>query len=168
MRDVYIECVAPKATAWWKKPLFGFYILLVIVCIYCGPPILQQNQTFGIAFLIAAGVFAFFAYKLRQSMNIEYEYLVLGNDMYIDKVINQKKRKRLQILRISKVSFFAPINAPQVYNYRRRASRIIDYSSGWDSNQYVMYYLDKLIILTPNKKLLEYMKATLPHNFIEG
>ena len=159
MRDTYVECVAPRPRAWWKKPLFIFLICLVPLNVYLYPA--------HWAFLIVAGLFAVLAYLLRQTMNVEYEYLFTGNELSIDKVINQKKRKHLANYRTNKIDIFAPIDAPQLYNYRRRCTKTLDYSSGKYSDQYVMCYIGQAVILTPSKKLLAAIKPELSYNFID-
>ena len=158
MRDTYVECVAPRPDAWWKKPLFIFLVTVAILA-----------ATFmHWAFLLSAAVFAFLAYLLRQRMNIEYEYILNGNDLSIDKVINQKKRKHIASYRVNKIDIFAPIDAPQLYNYRRRCTKTSDYSSGKDSDQYAMCYVGNFVILTPSRKLLEALKPELAYKFIDG
>ena len=158
MRDMYVECIAPRPNAWWKKPLFVFLLTIAIIA-----------ATFmHWACLLTAGVFALLAYLLRQKMNIEYEYILTGNDLSIDKVINQKKRKHITNFRLAKIEFFAPVGAPQLYNYRRRCTKFSDYSSGKHSNQYAMCYVGQYVLLTPSKKLLEALRAELPYKFVDG
>ena len=161
MRETYVECVAPRPNKWWKYPLLGFLAFLIFLCVFYSP------APKGWIFLIAAAVFAFLAWRLRQTMNIEYEYILNGNELIVDKVINQKKRKHISTFRVGKIEFFAPIDAPQLYNYRRRCTKTSDYSSGKDSDQYAMCDVGNFVILTPSKKLLAALKPELPYKFIE-
>jgi len=156
MRESYVECVAPRPNAWWQKPLFIFFTTVAIIC-----------ATFmHWIFLTAAGVSALLAYLVRRTMNIEYEYILNGNDLSVDKVINQKKRKHLADFRVAKIEFFASVETPQVYNYRRRCTKFSDYSSGKYSDQYAMVYAGQFVTLTPSRKLLEALKPALSHKFI--
>lgn len=161
MRETYVECVAPRPNAWWKYLLLGFLSLLTALGIFYSP---GPN---GWIFLLAAAVFAFLIYRLRQTMNIEFEYILNGNDLSVDKVINQKKRKHLANFRVAKIEFFAPIDAPQLYNHRRRCTKTSDYSSGKNSDQYAMCYVGNFVILTPSKKLLAALKPELPYKFVD-
>ena len=159
MRDTYVECVAPRPDARWKKPLFIFLVILIPLGVYLYPA--------HWLFLAAAACFAVLAYLLRQTMNVEYEYILLGNDLHIDKVINQKKRKHLTTYRLNKIEVFASLDAPQLYNYRRRCTKTLDYSSGRDSDQYALCYGGLFVILTPSKKLLAALKSELSYKFID-
>ncbi len=161
MHETYIECVAPRPNAWWQKPLFGLLIFLTVLGLFYSP---GPN---GWVFLIAAVAFAILAYILRQKMNVEYEYILSGSDLSVDKVINQKKRKHITNFRVNKIEILAPIDAPQLYNYRRRCTKTADYSSGKDSDQYALCYAGLFVILTPSKKLLNALKAELSYKFID-
>ena len=62
------------------------------------------------SFLAIAAVF-YFSYMLAVSRNIEYEYLMVHDEIEIDKIVNQKKRKRLTVLNVKKMERFSRANA---------------------------------------------------------
>ena len=59
----------------------------------------------SIIFLVIALVF-YLAYNLAVSRNLEYEYSMVNNEIDIDKIANQKKRKRLITLDVKKMEAF--------------------------------------------------------------
>ena len=157
MKDTYIECVAPRSTAIWRKPVYVALWTLMAFCLFYSPA--------SWIFLAAAVLFLILALRFRRTLDVDYEYLLYGGDLHIDKVMNQSKRKRLAIYRVSKIELFGPVDAPQVQNYLRRCSRTVDYSSGPQvDTQYALCYHGHLVVLlTPSQQLVDAIRSEIPY-----
>ncbi len=60
-----------------------------------------------ILWMLAAGA-VFLGFKLYTKTFVEYEYIITGNELDIDKIVAQSKRERLITLKISKFSKLSP------------------------------------------------------------
>lgn len=60
-----------------------------------------------IFWMLAAGV-VFLGFRLYTTTFVEYEYIITGNELDIDKIIAQRKRERLITLKLSKFSKLSP------------------------------------------------------------
>ena len=57
-------------------------------------------------FIFAIAAVFYFAYILASSRNLEYEYSMVNHEIDIDKIMNQKRRKRLITLNVKKMEAF--------------------------------------------------------------
>lgn len=60
----------------------------------------------GTIFIFAIAAVFYFAYILATSRNLEYEYSMVNHEIDIDKIMNQKRRKRLITLNVKKMEAF--------------------------------------------------------------
>lgn len=113
-------------------------------------------------FLIAGIIFG--CYYLISSMNIEYEYLLTDSELDIDKIINQRSRKRLTTLNINSVTEFEQVTENTDIN---SDYTIIDASTGLGDGDWYFEFRHKehgmcYLIFTPNEEMLELIKPFLP------
>lgn len=115
----------------------------------------------SIIFLVIAGVF-YFAYMLAVSRNIEYEYAMVGSEIDIDKIANQRKRKRITTVNAKKMDnfgrcskdsefsrLFSDVSIKKVYACEDKDS---------DDTFYVVYFEDgirKMVLFTPNQEIVD-------------
>ena len=82
-------------------------IAIVILAIILGLTALAFIPSFG---LFAAVAIGYGAYWLITSRNIEYEYCLTNGELDIDKIIAQRKRKRLLSIHCREFELFAPVH----------------------------------------------------------
>lgn len=87
--DMFIEKIVRKKKTAFDRIVAVFIFLFSLGVVFTVPFILR-----GIGLLISIGVL-YAAYKILISFNIEYEYSVTNNFIDIDKIINQRKRKKV-------------------------------------------------------------------------
>ena len=61
---------------------------------------------FSTIFIFAIAAVFYFAYLFATSRNLEYEYSMVNHEIDIDKIMNQKRRKRLITLNVKKMEAF--------------------------------------------------------------
>ncbi|MBR1739175.1 MAG: hypothetical protein IJ737_02690 [Ruminococcus sp.] len=105
-------------------------------------------------------------YYLSQNLDIEYEYIFTNGDLDVDKIIAQRRRKRLISIHVNDVTG-AGI-ADENYN---EGDRTLVFAAACDSEK-TDYYLETKhksygqvsIIFTPDDEMLRLIKTHLPRN----
>ena len=128
--DTYVEFIIKKQRT-LKDNLIsaGVVLLAFLLCIYITP--LAYFRFTGIIFLLPAIIFGimFGAYKVITSRNIEFEYLLTGGDLDIDKIFNRSSRKRLISLRRRETEIIAPKGSVRL-PAEDSVDKVIDATSG--------------------------------------
>jgi len=105
--DIFLEkIVTRKKTAIDSLIIVGV-IIGVIVAFFVISMIPQVAQ-FSMFILVGLGYGAF---RLITSRNIEYEYAVTNGDIDIDKIVSQRKRKRIFSARCKDFDIVAPVKS---------------------------------------------------------
>lgn len=118
--------------------------------------------------LIMIGIFAaigifYGVFYLLKDFNIEYEYLYTNGDIDIDKIIGQRKRKRLVSFNIHTVTDFKRYNEDEISG----DNTVIDATTGLDDEHWCMFfnhksYGDCCLVFTPDEGMLELLIDNLP------
>jgi hypothetical protein len=167
--DIFIEKIVRKRKD-FKDSLFTIGIIfgaLILVLIALNIQVLA-----GLSLFIFVGV-AYLAYMLISSRNIEYEYAVTNGDLDIDKIIAQRKRKRIFSANCKTFDLVARVKSqhytPQYRNFKNK----IDCSSGFmDSDDVyfiVLQYKNEqtILFIEPSEKMLKNFKTFIPRKVFE-
>lgn len=100
--------------------------------------------------------------------NVEYEYKFLQDELRIDKIMGQSKRKRCATVNVGKVEFMAKEGDPELDSFENLDYYVVDYSSRSDEdNKYVIFYKGEgqyaKVIIEPNDDILKQFKYTAPN-----
>lgn len=107
------------------------------------------------------GVYFFLGYT-----KLEYEYLFVGGELDVDKIIAQRKRKRVMSVDFSTVQLIAPVGSHRLDTYTSNGSyKVVDCSSGnTDARRYSVIVNNDgktyNLIIEPSKKTLDLFKMT--------
>lgn len=123
---------------------------------------------------VAALLIGYCGYLIITSRSVEYEYSVTNGELDVDKIIAQRKRKRLLSIHVKEFEIVAPVNDER---YRKEFENIdikktIDASSTVKS-QNVYFAVFTLngekcrLIFEPTQKMLDAFKAFIPRNVFE-
>lgn len=120
-----------------------------------------------IVFLVPALLFFAAAYFVRQHCDLEFEYMLLNNELSVDKIINKEKRKPVVTFQMEKLELLAPTGSQELDGYLNQKGKKMDFSSGkGDKKTYTMIYKGEneqlFVILEPNKEILEGMRMFGP------
>lgn len=121
--DMFIEKIVRRR----KSPL-DFLLMFLIVIGTFALSFLALVYIPGIATILVIALF-YGAYILMSMLNVEYEYAVTNGDLDIDKIINQKKRKRMFSGSCKEFDVVAKVNSRQYTREIQECKNIKDYSS---------------------------------------
>lgn len=110
--DNFHECLVQKKPSGSDNAkrigLYALALVLSVLALYFLLVIFPLNV------FLAAGLF-YGAYYLGGNFSVEYEYIITGDEMDIDKIIGRRKRKRLITAPIAKLDSFGLLeNAPDL------------------------------------------------------
>lgn len=123
MNDGYEEILVKRKNTPKDTILKGLTIGLIALLIGAG------IFLFNPIFLILGMVLGFVAYYLiLPNFDLEYEYLYVGGDIDIDKIMARRKRKRIASYSKDNLEVMAPTGSDHVASYEKNA-KIKDYTS---------------------------------------
>ena len=120
---------------------------------------------FGLVLVFFVIYFAYYVFKMT---DVEYEYLLVNNELTIDVIYGQQKRKHCCCYNIKEAEIFAPITSDRVQNYMNNANiETKNYASCIDGeNVYVLVVNSESkackLLIEPNEKLFEGIKYYIP------
>lgn len=138
--------------------IFGALILIFIA--------LNVQVLAGVGLFIVVGI-GYVAYLLLTSRNIEYEYAVTNGDLDIDKIIAQRKRKRIFSANCKNFEIVARVKSHHYTQQYRNFKNKIDCSSFIENDDVyfvVLQYKNEQTILyfEPTEKMLNSFKTFIP------
>ena len=103
----------------------------------------------------------FIVYHIILHKQVEFEYIVIGDEIDIDKIFGKRKRKKLITVRKSDVVFFGIVEDEEYENRKKQSFRVIDASSGYNEKNFYILLNDKkktLLILEKDERLFKVIK----------
>jgi hypothetical protein len=168
--DVFLEYMVKKKKSSRDILNIALFVFGAIVVSYLGLAIgnLLKNQGIGLL-IVAAGWYGM--YYFTSLLNIEYEYAVTNGELDIDKIMGQKKRKRIITVKPKNIELLAHVNDERFQNqYNNPNLKAIDVSSGnvdVENIYFIIFSKDgqKLrIVFEPTDKMLKSFKQHSPQN----
>jgi len=127
----------------------------------------------GMTLLAIAGIaFGILGYFVCPAPDIEYEYLYLGKELTVDRIIAKSKRKNVGTYDLNKMEVMCPLNSHELDSYKSRKIPVKDFSSNKpDAKTYVIVYHDEkeelMIYVEGAPELINAVKNTMPRKVIE-
>lgn len=126
---------------------------------------------FWMMFMVIIGIIAVFvlAKTLPKINKVEYDYSVVGNNLFIDKVLDRKKRKSFLKLEINTITDMGVIDGNNIPNVKFAKTR--DASCGTlDGSYYCVYHEagrgECMLIFSPNEKIIQGMRPHMTREMI--
>ena len=146
--------------------IFGT-ILLSLIFIFIVLFVLLNH--FGEMFLVIIAGVLYGAYYIITSRNIEFEYSNTNGEIDIDKIIAQRKRKRIFNGKCKDFEILANVNSVHFNdNYKNNYKTIDATSRNNNENVYFMALHHNgertVVLFEPSRKMLESMKMFNPRN----
>ena len=114
----------------------GYYGAIVLTVCFCLLSLLVSYY-----FLIPFAGCAVLTYFLWLEQVVDYEYVYVDKEIRVAKICQKQKRKDLAVYDLSKMEMMAPQGSHHLDAYKNRDLKVIDYSSGDDSNKSCRYEL---------------------------
>ncbi|MBE5880937.1 MAG: hypothetical protein E7289_01310 [Lachnospiraceae bacterium] len=162
MTDNYVELLVKRKTSPMLKALrFACMVMGVLQLVLAALSAAPFFIVTGILFLAVAYVVGYFG-------NIEYEYLYVDRQLTIDKIHNQRKRKKVAEYQLDKdMEVLAPYGSAHLDYFNDKVARTRNYTSGkTDADQYVMVvHVEEeleMIRLDMNEEMLKQISMVSP------
>lgn len=140
--------------------LIGIFVLLEVIFIFL---YLVAPSPFWIMMNFMVGFAAVFilSIALPRIYKTEFDYSVVGNTFYVDKVIASKRRKSYNRVEVATITDLAKIEKDNVPN--QKYAKTYDCSEGgYEGNYYCIYHEAGkgkcLMIFSPSEKILQGMR----------
>lgn len=163
--DIFLEKIVKQ-----KKSINDYAIIfgLIILSLFLTFFILSLSALAAFAPLLICGII-WIAYILIKGRNIEYEYIVTNGDLDIDKIIAQRKRKRIFAATAKDFEIIAKKSSPKYdYNVQNIKKKLITVSSLNSPDVYFGTLVKDgektVVFFEPTQKMLESMQRYNPRN----
>jgi len=160
--QLYRKRKSPAEAALQLAILLGCFLVTAAIIFVSN---VIPSQFGGMAGLLIAVIFVYFAYKYQwfQQFDREFEYLYFNGDIDIDRITAKSSRKRILSLKAENVTRFGlyresvKTNAP--------VDRVIDVTSGYETENQICFLITRernygtvLLIFEPKDEILNDMK----------
>ena len=130
--------------------ILSYFVFLVV-------PVFSSILVVGIIYL---------AYWLITNRNVEFEYAVTNGDIDIDKIKNQRKRKRLFSGNVKDFEVVARVKSDKYTGHIRECKNVLDYSSQNKNADVWFIYLNKggptVILFEPTSQMVDSLFTFAP------
>lgn len=161
MNSVYVEYSFKKDVAFRSRVLFAF---LVAVCVLLG--FYSLFVTILVPVFIAAIALTYF---YKRSLKCEYEYILLDDDLAIDRIINKAKRKKAGRYDLSKIIDFSSVNEDFYKRYQDKHVKSKKYFSRLNEDDiYALVFNNgnnyECLYIQADEALKQAIASRHPHN----
>lgn len=164
-QDIYAEWLVKRKTPGYV------YIAVPAVVLAC---LIGLFLAFFTQWGVIATVLIFVGcYFLVRTFKVEYEYVFVTNELDIDRILNQSRRKRAYRLQMENVELVAPWESHELDNFRNNPGfKLVDVSSGYAKHKrYGIVYSESgnntLFIFEPNDRILDVMHRCSPRKVVQ-
>lgn len=107
------------------------------------------------------------AMKVRDMLNVEYEYLFVERQFSVDQIFNKSKRKKAAEYALEEIQLIAPEKAASLRDYDRQVKKVSDFSSGGAAAQkYVLIVQQngavEKVVFEPDEAMKKCLKSAAP------
>ena len=159
MSEAYTELLIKR------RPSFGLVLaksLLIGLTGACLVLTLLGNPFTILGMVVFGAIF----FVVRGKTDLEYEYLYVGGELSVDKIIGKQKRKPVINMAMEKIDLVAPTNSEHLNEYKNKSLKKIDLTSNTGKPSYTVIYHGKEIqyrvLMELNKEIVDAMYNVAP------
>lgn len=159
--DIFIEKIVQK-----RKDAKDYLIITGVIIVTLILMLLVLNFIPGMSlfFVVALG---YIAYLIITTRNIEFEYAVTNGDLDIDKIIAQRKRKRIFSANCKNFEIVAKVKSPHYSNHYKNFKNQMDCTSSLKNDNVYFIVLNynneqTIVYFEPSEKMLNSFKTYIP------
>lgn len=159
--DIFIEKIVQK-----RKDAKDYLIIagVIIVALFLMLVVLNYIPGMGFFFMIGLG---YIAYLIITTRNIEYEYAVTNGDLDIDKIIAQRKRKRIFSANCKNFEIVAKVKSSHFSNHYKNYKNQMNCASSLNNDNVYFIVLNykneqTVVYFEPSEKMLKNFKTFIP------
>lgn len=161
-----------------KSARYYLNIVLILFAMLAIPSIfILIAEIFKLAYFIYIALFVFFfciygAWYFISSLNIEYEYAILGSTFRVDRIIAKRKRKKVLKMDVKEFEELFKYDDKKMDKYHFTKVYSVG-ESDFSENNYVARFNSEAkgkcaIIFTPKEKLLNAMRPYLDRESVKN
>jgi len=159
--DVFIEKLVKK-----RKSTVDLLLIVLIIIGTLGLSFLSFVYVPFLSTFLIVGLI-YLAYILITMMNVEYEYAVTNGDLDIDKIINQRKRKRMFSGNCKEFEVVAPVKSRHYTRDIQSCNNVLNYSSNSKDAEVWFISIRKegkhtVILFEPNQQMIDNFRIFIP------
>ena len=159
MSDYFSEYIVKRRTPQKVKLIKA---LLVVLCVFS--VVLIIIPYIG---MILTAVMIFFTWLYFRNNDVEWEYTLVEKSLYVDKIMQKAKRKRIAEYDLTKMEVMAVEESDLIKEYDKRNLRRLDFTSLIPENKryvIVIMHNNELIkvALEPSERMLKEMRDVAP------
>lgn len=160
MSEVFVEQIIKRRIRFSGIILRFISILAVIIAFF-------SVLVINVLGLTLAALLIYVAYLVWSYTSVEYEYSFLNGELSVDKIMGQRKRKKLAEYDIKNAEIVAPSYSEELIRAIGNA-KMIDYSSGYKSDKFYSILINDQsgrlqVVFEPNEKVLDAMYHVRPN-----
>lgn len=164
MNDAYAEWLVKRKTPALNYVIKGAIMVLCVLSFLLA----MVAGLLGMIILTIVGVGAYF---LLPQLSLEYEYLVVNDQITVDKVMGQTKRRKAWEGTLAQVQIIGPVDAYQVKDYERQVTKTLDFTSHMpNAKVYAIIHQDSgnmtKVLWEPNERILNVLRGRSPRKIL--
>lgn len=133
MENVYEKCIVKPRDI--KDNIITLVAVLGALAICVTAFLIDPINQYALAIAV---VVIYLAYKMITNRNIEFEYILAGNSITMDRIYNKSKRKRMLNCDLSDFDLMAPVSSSYYEEHKDNVAKVINAVSG--DNKPVEYF----------------------------
>ena len=167
MSDIFLECLVKRKTTIKSLALILLYFFgAIVLSLLMGLFVLLFFLQGIIMFPLATAGAIFGAVILSRRQNVEFEYIVSGWSISIDKIISKRSRKRLFKLDVRKIELMAPVSEKFKAEMDNTDTYIDASSSPYAEGLWFFVFKDRegvrfLFVFEPNERILTFLRKKI-------
>ncbi|HEX9058769.1 MAG TPA: hypothetical protein VF941_01165 [Clostridia bacterium] len=155
--DVFIEKIVKRKKTTVDYVFMGSVIIAAIMLSFILLPILKRFT------IVLLPIVIFVVYYLAKSRNIEFEYSVTNGELDIDRIIDQKKRKRVFSADCRNFDIIAKVGSQYYTEDVKKIKNVFNAASSFKSEDLYFIQLNyrgvkTVIYFEPNEKMIDAFK----------
>lgn len=163
MNDAYAEWLVKRKTPAMNHVIKAGIIVLCVLSFF-----LAMISLLGLVVLIAVGIGAYF---FLPQLSLEFEYLVVNDQITVDKVMGQTRRRKAWEGTLDQVQIIGPVDAYQVKDYERQITKTLDFTSHMPGAKvYAIIQQDSgnmtRVLWEPNDRILNVLRGRSPRKVL--
>lgn len=163
MNENYAEQLIKRRTPAYAYILTGVLGAVTAVTVFLA-------LTTGVLAVILMFIAGFVTYLSYRNMNVEFEYLFVGGQLSVDKILGKAKRKKAFECSMEEIQIVAPKDSYALDEFKN-VQKTMDFSSGTGQGKaYVAIVQDKgertKVVLEPGEKMLGCMRQCAPRKVV--
>ena len=164
MNDSYTEWLVKR-----KAPAIIMIIKAALAALCAVSVFLALTTMFGIIIMTVAGAATYFMF---QNLNLEFEYLIVNDQITIDKIMGKARRKKAWEGTLGEVQIVAPIDSYLLKDYEKPGLKTLDFASHEPGARvYGMIHQGDggqvtKIVFEPNDKILQHIRQRAPRKVV--